>query len=247
MQDTVAAAPPVASFVERTRLLVDDSNVDCITWTDDGTCIHVTDIRSFCCGPLRVTFNTERWESWTATLTRYGFQSQGNGTHVYYHQLFHRDHPELMSVLTRRPPRKRGERSGAVVDSSPPPDADVGATHVQDFVVKLVGILEDSEARDVARWLETGGDGFRIEKLSAFATRMGYLKTSSLLRQLSVYGFKTLWRGSGVFRHKHGLFHRERPDLLPRIVRRVVRARNKPKTSSKRALAARGLIDLTSA
>ena len=254
----------INEFIMRTRSVVDNPNIECIGWTEDGAFILV-DHEGFQKGPLQMVCKTDRYDSWTATLSRYDFKcyshyhfnSPNERTHVYYHEKFQRDFPDLMNDLKRRSNKRKACDTDDASPSPPsvPTDAvAVPAARERPFIERLVGILEELEMQDAVAWVEDG-DGFVVKNLNALATRMwqkqygsdmpGYPQTASLVRQFCDYGFVSK-KKSNIYRHSLSLFHRDHPDKRLCIVRKK-RPKSNPKPQSTRTLAADGLLDLVTA
>lgn len=124
-------------------------------------------------------------------------------------------------ALTHQQPLRLSEKRKA--DIAPPPGSAIAAysSMLTPFIYKLFCLVSDDATNDLCHW-SMNGDSFVVPDPTAFAARVlpQYFKHNqfaSFVRQLNKYRFHKLTPGTCIFGHEK--FLKDRPDLLPEIVR----------------------------
>lgn len=117
-------------------------------------------------------------------------------------------------------------------DILPPPGSSIAAysSMLTPFIYKLYCLVSEDSTKELCHWTASG-DSFVVPDPTAFAATVlpQYFKHNqfaSFVRQLNKYRFHKLTPGTCVFGHEK--FKRDRPDLLPEIIRQRSPDRSAP-------------------
>jgi len=112
-------------------MVSDSKNVAAIGFSEDGTIIEIRDLELLAEKILPAYFRHKNVTSFYRQLNSYGFRTTRSSSrdvvHAFSHELFHKDHAELLANITRKKCLKRQARSAAkkeeavkITDEMPP-------------------------------------------------------------------------------------------------------------------------------
>jgi len=127
----------VTSFVRKLYEMVNDENSDVVGFVQDGAAFEVKDPKRLEAEVLPKYFRHSRFQSLVRQLNFYSFKkiSKERSMWIYHHALFHRDRPELLKKLKRKPSstsnstRRPAAPSAQLPAEEPSIYTDFGALH----------------------------------------------------------------------------------------------------------------------
>lgn len=155
-----------------------------------------------------------------ATYAAHTPAHQGEASFAAHPVAYTTGRPVLTHAQPQQPIRLSEKRKS---DIAPPPGSSIAAysSMLTPFIYKLYCLVSDDSTTELCHW-SPNGESFVVPDPTAFAASVlprffKHNQFASFVRQLNKYRFHKLTPGTCIF--GHAKFVRDRPDLLPEIVR----------------------------